>query len=209
MDIGIEKAELNPRDQNSHWLRKIFLLAVVFAVISSIIVVRVQIKYRGRIIGENEIIPPQIGLIFGAGLRAKGEPSAVLEDRILLASRLYQSGRIGKFILSGDNSSVNHNEVQAMKNFALSQGLPESALIEDHAGLSTFESCARVKKVWDLNKVVLLTQKYHLRRALYLCNELGVDAVGVAAENRGYKSQLKFSLREWLASLQAFWQVKF
>ena len=102
---------------------------------------------------------------------------------------------------------MNHNEVQAMKNFALDQGLPESAIILDHAGTSTYDSCYRIKNVYELSKIVLITQRYHLARALYLCNEFGVDAVGIAAENRGYSGQLKYNLREILASLQAWIEV--
>jgi vancomycin permeability regulator SanA len=109
--------------------------------------------------------------------------------------------------MSGDNRNMNHNEVQAMKNFALDQGLPEDDIILDHAGRSTYDSCYRLKEIFNLQKIILVTQEYHLRRALYICNKMGIDALGVAAENRGYAKQAKYTGREIGASIQAWFDV--
>ena len=111
--------------------------------------------------------------------------------------------------MSGDNSNTDHTEVEAMRQFALLQGLPEEAMILDYAGFSTYDSCERIKSNFGLNQVIIITQKYHLRRALYLCNELGVEASGVPARDRGYLKQMKYSLREFLASVYAWAQVNF
>lgn len=207
MDIGIEKATTRPRPNFSRSLKKFFFVFLIFCFLVFLIVARVQTKYGDKIQSPTVLTPPNVGLVFGAGLRAKGVPGAVLEDRLLSAVQLFHNGQVGKFILSGDNSTAGHNEVQAMKNSAILQGLPAEAILEDHAGLSTYDSCFRLKKVFGLNKIVLITQKYHLRRALYICNELGIDTVGVAAINRGYSAQFKFTLREWAASVQSWWQV--
>lgn len=207
MDIGIEKAELKKTKPLVRICKRVILLIFCFLIFLFFIVLRVQTKYTDKITDGSNLVPPNMAMIFGAGLKAKGQPGDVLEDRIKTAIRLYRDGRVGKFVMSGDNSA-NHDEVQAMNNYALLSGLPAETIITDDFGVSTFESCRRVKTVFGLNKIILITQKYHLRRALYICNELGIDAVGVPAEDRGYKDQWKYSLREMAASGQAWWQVK-
>ena len=209
MDIGIERAELNSKIKIKKTTKYIFIVLLLFCFLVLLIIWQVQTKYSEQIVSGIELAPPNVGLVFGAGLRAKGVPGKVLEDRILTATQLFQDGQVGKFIMSGDNSQANHNEVQAMKNFALNQGVPEDVMLLDHAGLNTLESCKQVKQTFNLNSIILITQKYHLRRALYLCNEIGVDAVGVAARNSGYSGQLKFTLREYLASLKAWFEINF
>ena len=209
MDIGIEKAEIRPRQHSFRFLRMCFIALLLLCFIAFLIVLRVQTKYSDKITDGAAFVPPNVGMVLGAGLKAKGAPSDILEDRILTAIELYKNNKIGKFIMSGDNSSVNHNEVEAMKLFALANGLPAEAMILDHAGLSTYNSCERVKSNFSLSQVIVITQKYHLRRALYLCNELGINAVGVAAHDRGYIKQMKYNWRELVASLQAWMQINF
>jgi vancomycin permeability regulator SanA len=209
MDIGIEKAEFKSRHRSLRFLKGCFIILLLLCLIVFLIIWRVQTKYSDKITDGAEFFPPNVGLVLGAGLKAKGAPSDILEDRILTAIELYKNNRIGKFIMSGDNSSVDHNEVEAMKQFALAQGLPEEAIILDPAGLSTYNSCERVKSNFGLSKVIVITQKYHLRRALYLCNEQGVEASGVPARDRGYFKQIKYSFRELLASVQAWLQINF
>jgi len=207
MDIGIEQAHTKKIISFSKATKVVLIFIIIGLVIFLSIVSSVQFKHKDKLVNFEEVQPPNIALVFGAGLKAKGEPSAVLEDRILTAIRLFQDGKVGKIIMSGDNRNVNHNEVQAMKNFALDQGVNEEDIILDHAGRSTYDSCYRLKEVFSLNKIVLITQKYHLPRALYICNELGIDAVGVPAESREYEKQVKYSSREMLASVQAWLDV--
>ncbi|HMB26201.1 MAG TPA: ElyC/SanA/YdcF family protein, partial [Patescibacteria group bacterium] len=194
MDIGIEKGTANLG--KAHILKILFWIVVILLLLGFYLFFRVQTKYGEMIITPEQVEKPSVGLVFGAGLKAKGVPGLVLEDRVVTAVELYQQNRIGKFIMSGDNQSAEHNEVLAMKNLALSRGLPEDSLLLDKDGLSTLNSCQNVKEKFGLNKIVLITQKYHLKRALYLCNEAGIQAKGVAAKNSGYASQWKYSLRE-------------
>jgi len=208
MDIGIERGD----SKNRMFFNKskiIIWFVVVVLLINLLIVYRVQTKYSDRIIQADQIESPAIGLVFGAGLRAKGQPGAVLEDRVSSAIKLYQDGQIGKIVMSGDNSTANHNEVQAMKNYALEQGLFEDAIIMDHAGISTYESCKRYEELIGSKRVVLITQKYHLPRALYLCNKVGLEAVGVVAETMKGKVKLKYKMREYAASLKAWLDIVF
>lgn len=209
MDIGIEKGNTNSGPSEFRKTTRIIILVLLlFSLLVFLIMARVQFKYGSKIVDPESLTPPNVALVFGAGLKARGVPGVVLQDRVLSAIRLYQEGRVGRFIMSGDNSTANHNEVQAMKNFAMDNGLPEEIMLFDHAGLSTFDSCKNVKDQFGLTKVVLVTQKYHLRRALYICNESGLDAVGIVAQNTGYGKQFKFTVREWLASVQAWIDVK-
>jgi len=208
MDFGIESGQPIRKFSLRKWCKVVIAFFLVMLVVLFLIILRVQTKYSDKIISSENLEPPNIALVFGAGLKAKGQPSAVLEDRVLTAIKLYQENKVGKFIMSGDEDQAEgHNEVEAMKNFALEQGLPEDAILLDGHGKSTYESCRRIKDEFGFTEIILITQKYHLHRALYLCNELGVNAQGIAAEDRGYANQLKFSIREWAASLHAWWQM--
>ena len=184
-----------------------YLLGALFVlfVVSFIIIVRVSFKYRDHIYSAGGVPDDySMVMVFGAGLKSRGVPGRVLESRITKALELYNSGKVELVMMSGDNSSANHNEVQAMKNFALKEGLPESALILDHAGTSTYESCYRLRYAYNFQKVILVTQKYHLPRALYDCRELGVDAVGVPASGQ---IAGQYRMREFLASLSDWLKV--
>ncbi len=207
MDIGIEQIHTKKKISFSNATKWLLLLLFICLIVFLSVLYSVQFKYNDRIVSIDQVEQPNIVMVFGAGLKAKGQPSAVLEDRILTAIQLYQDGRVGKIVMSGDNRNVNHNEVQAMHNFAIDQGLTEDNIILDHAGRSTYDSCYRLKEIFGLSKIVLVTQRYHLPRALYVCNELGIDAIGVAAEDRGYTKQVKYSSREMLASVQAWLDI--
>lgn len=189
----------------SRWLAWAVILALVF---TTFMYLTVQLKYRNAIFSIDEVPAGySTALVFGAGLKAKGEPGAVLEDRILTALELYQAGKVRTVQMSGDNSTANHNEVQAMQNLAISEGLPGGSIVLDHAGMSTLESCLRAREEFGLEKVVLVTQKYHLKRALYVCNKLGLDAVGVDAARQKYSRQSWYSVREVAASALDWVQV--
>jgi len=207
MDIGIEKGSKDSSFEFQKTTKYIFLVIFVVGLFFLLVMMRVQFKYSDKIVQPQDLQSPNVGLVFGAGLKAKGVPGLVLEDRVITAVKLFQENKVGRFILSGDNSSAGHNEVQAMKNLAMDQGLSEDVLLFDHAGLSTYDSCFHLKNEFNLRKVVLITQKYHLRRALYICNELGIEASGVAAQNSGYRSQWRFTFRELGASIQAWLDI--
>ena len=185
----------------------IFFIILIFCLA---IYIRVQTKYADQIVAIDKIPNDyQTAMVFGAGLKARGVPGAVLEDRILTAIKIFQAGKVSQILMSGDNSSANHNEVQAMKNLATAEGVSEDVILMDHAGRSTLESCQDLKTEFELNQVILVTQKYHLKRALYVCNELGVQAIGVDAGARNYQKQLTYSLREVLASIIDWFELVF
>jgi vancomycin permeability regulator SanA len=148
-------------------------------------------------------------VVFGAGLWRDGSPTPVLRDRVATAAKLYFAGKVEKLVMSGDNRSAYHNEPAAMQAYALSLGVPEQDIILDYAGWSTYDTCYRARDIFGLRQVILVTQKFHLDRALYTCNLLGVSAVGTPADLRQYRSSslLYWSLREIPATLVALWEV--
>ncbi len=204
MDFGIEKGMDKPSPY-----RKIIWALMVVLLLMFIPIWRVQTKYADKILSDEELSEYQTAIVFGAGLKAKGQPGAVLEDRILTAIKLYQEGKAENILMSGDNESLNHNEVQAMKEYALNQGLPEEIILEDHGGGSTYLTCLRASENEEVGKAVLVTQEYHLKRALYLCNEIGLNADGVVAMDRGYSRQWRYTFREWGAVFLAWLKINF
>ena len=154
-----------------------------------------------------DVPPARAAIVFGAGLTASGAPTTVLKDRVTIAVQLYQAGKIEKILMSGDNRFLNYNEPGAMKSFALELGLPEEAIVLDYAGRRTYDTCYRAGEIFQLDQAILVTQKFHLSRALYTCNALGLESVGVEADLRPYRDEGFWNIREIPASLIAFIQV--
>ena len=136
-------------------------------------------------------------LVLGAGVRADGSPSDMLRDRVTVAVELYEATG-APLLMSGDHTG-NYNEVGVMKALAVEMGVPSEDIFLDHEGYSTYESLYRAKKVFGADKILLVTQEYHLHRALYIARELSMDAQGVSADLRPYIKQKQYSLREHLA----------
>lgn len=148
-------------------------------------------------------------IIFGAGLRRDGSPSPILRDRVSKGVELYFNGKVSKLLMSGDNRSIHYDEPGAMRDYALDLGVPEQDIVLDYAGLRTYDTCYRARNIFGISQAILVTQKFHLPRAVYTCNALGIVASGVAAERTTYRpiSLLYWNLRETLATMQAFVDV--
>lgn len=123
-----------------------------------------------------------VAIVFGAWVDPKGYPSAVLADRVKMGANLYKSGKVKALLLTGDNHITTYNEPEAMRQYALSLGVPDSALVLDYAGFRTYDSCYRAHDIFKVDQAILVTQAFHLDRALLVCNSLGVTSVGVAAD---------------------------
>jgi SanA protein len=151
----------------------------------------------------------RVAIVFGAGLQRDGSPTPILRDRVDTAAQLYFSGKVDKLLMSGDNRFAYYNEPEAMRQYALTLGVPDQAIVLDYAGRRTYDTCYRAKAIFGLEDVILVTQAFHLPRALYLCNHLGLNGVGVASDNRYYRkvSRAIWNLRELPATLTALWQV--
>ena len=150
-----------------------------------------------------------IAIVFGAGLWRDGSPTPVLRDRVATAVDLYFQGKVDKVLMSGDNSFEYYNEPGAMKEYARKLGMPEEAIVLDFAGKRTYDTCYRAREVFGVSEAILVTQSFHLPRAVYTCNKLGVDAIGVAADRRIYRRRSNFfwSTRELPATLVALWET--
>ena len=159
-----------------------------------------------RIYPKEDAPSTRLAIVFGAGLRRDGTPTAILRDRVETAAELYFSGKVEKILMSGDNSFEYYNEPGAMRLYALSLGVPETAIAMDFAGRRTYDTCYRAKAIFGVREALLVTQKFHLPRALFLCNALGLDAYGVEAKNNHYRkvSLMIWNIREQIATVGAF-----
>ena len=142
-------------------------------------------------------------VVLGAGIWGD-KPSPMLEDRLLQAIDLYQNNVSSKIIMSGDHGKQDYDEVNTMKNFEIDKGVPSESIFMDHAGFSSYESIYRAKEIFGAKKIVIVTQKYHLYRALYIANQLGIEAYGVGADPRQYVGATYRELREILARNKDF-----
>jgi vancomycin permeability regulator SanA len=155
---------------------------------------------------------PAVGVVFGAGLDEDGGPSAMLADRLDGGIALYKSRRVYSLLFTGDNGTVEHNELRPMLQYALKRGVPRSAITLDYAGFNTYDSCYRAIHIFHVHHAILVTQSFHLPRAMYLCHALGMERVeGSARPDWGvYDAHLMFDegfVRETLARAKAVWQA--
>lgn len=123
-----------------------------------------------------------VAIIFGAWVQPDGNPSPMLADRVQVGAELYQAGKVKALLLTGDNHITEYNEPEAMRQYALALGVPDSALVLDYAGFRTYDSCYRARDIFKVDQAILVTQAFHLDRALLTCNALGIESVGVAAD---------------------------
>jgi SanA protein len=150
-----------------------------------------------------------VAIVFGAGLQRNGSPTPLLEDRVATAAQLYFDGEVEKLLLSGDNQYINYNEPEAMKTFAMHLGVPESAIVLDYAGRRTYDTCFRAKVIFGVTNAILVTQIFHLPRAIFLCRKMGLDVTGVFADRRKYdfNSLVIWKLREVVATSAAILDI--
>lgn len=152
----------------------------------------------------------EVAIIFGAGVWEDGTPTPMLAQRVQAGVDLYHQGKVKKLLMTGDNSREDYNEVLAMQLYAEAQGVPVKDIQLDYAGFSTYESCYRASAVFGIKRAILITQRYHLPRAVYTCRQLGVEAVGFGTPDWGVfrnDSMLRYSTREFLAVINALLEV--
>jgi SanA protein len=162
-----------------------------------------------RVYGLNDAPSERAAIVFGAGLTRSGYPTRVLRDRVQTAAALYRTGKVERLLMTGDNQVVEYNEPEAMKQYAMTLGVPEDAIVLDYAGRRTYDSCYRAKAIFGLDKALLVTQSFHLPRALFICRSLGLEAYGVRAENWRYWpiTNLIWNVREQFATVGALMDV--
>jgi SanA protein len=199
-----------PRSHKSdhrRWLRAaavLFGLAFLLATFPFLLRWWVDWRYKRSIYTIEDVPGQRVAIVFGAGITGDGRPMPALADRVWTAAELYKAGKVQKLLMSGDNRYPTHNEPEAMRQYALAQGVPDADIVLDYAGRRTYDTCYRAGYIFGVQDAVLVTQHFHLDRSLYICDKLGIDAVGVAADRRQY-----YSIRFWwwreLAAVTAAW----
>lgn len=186
----------------------LLLLGAIALIIPRLIT---QLYARPRTFQPSQAPARPVAIVFGAGLWRDGSPTPVLRDRVATAAALYQAGKVQKLLMSGDNSEVFYNEPEAMRQFALGLGIPDEALALDYAGQRTYDTCYRAQEIFGIESAILVTQAFHLPRAIYSCNMLGLPAIGVPADQRQYRrrSIAWWNLRELPATLVALWEIHY
>lgn len=190
-------------------LRRVICWFVCLCVLGATAVVLIDSTVRWT--AEDKILSPEQAaqladvdciLVLGCLVRSGGVPSDMLHDRLQRGVELHKMGAAPKLLMSGDHGREDYDEVDAMKQFAVDAGIASSDVFMDHAGFSTYESVARAKEVFKAEKIIIVTQQYHLYRAVYLAERYGLEAYGVAADYRSYTGQFKRDVREVLARVK-------
>jgi SanA protein len=183
------------------WL---LLLGIGLALLPFVLRWWVDRRYKAAIYTVADVPPRRVAIVFGAGITTDGRPQAALADRVWTAAELYKAGKVEKLLMSGDNRFIDYNEPEAMRRYAVEQGVPNEDIVLDYAGRRTYDTCYRAGYIFEVQEAILVTQWFHLDRALYTCDRLGIDVVGVAADQRDYRLARYWWWREVAAVTQAW-----
>lgn len=183
------------------------LLAVILVLWFLSVTVQMRHLSQASIIAASAVTPAPVAMILGASVKRDGTPSDALRDRLEVGKRLYQDGRVSKLLVTGDDGKFHINEVSVMKRVLMEQGVPPADVLIDGHGYRTYESCARAARVFGIQRAIVVTQRFHLPRALYLCSHLGIEVQGVAADLQTYERIVFFTTRDLIAGLKAWWDI--
>jgi SanA protein len=204
------------------FFKRLIITLLLLGAIGAAIIVAFNVwlsnAYAARIYKSVEDLPRddqrpggsrRVAIVFGAGLTRSGEPTPALYDRVATAVDLYQRGLVKKLLLTGDNRFENYNEPEAMRRTAMKLGVPNADLVLDYAGRRTYDSCYRAREIFGVSHAILVSQAFHLDRALYLCDSFGIDSIGVVADRRSYTQAAEtwWSIRESAATVEAWLDV--
>jgi SanA protein len=171
-----------------HW--RIGLAAILLGIGALVLPLRwqewVQTHYAHSIYTIESVPPQRVAIVLGARVYANGRLSGMLRDRVETAVALYKAGKVQKILMTGDNSIQEYNEPDAMKAHAVALGVPAQDIQPDYGGRRTYDSCYRARSIFEVDSAIIVTQAFHLPRALFLCDQLGISVVGVVADQRVY-----------------------
>ena len=188
----------------------IVILIVGFGFLAFSLALRAGVsRWASALTYEDIAMAPEepIAIVFGAGVYSDGRLSQVLADRVQTGVDLYTSGKVRKLLMTGDNRFEWYNEPGAMGKYAIERGVPAEDIVYDYAGRRTYDSCYRARHIFGIQQAILVTQEYHLPRALYIAHKMGIDVVGVPADRRSYSMIERFKARELLALAAAWWDT--
>jgi vancomycin permeability regulator SanA len=164
----------------------------------------VRLTAAGHLYSETEVPAAPVALVLGAMVYPDGTPSPFLAGRLDVAHRLYQAGKVQVVVVSGDNMAKEYNEPEAMRTYLVNAGMPADKIVADYAGFDTYDSCARALRIFGVEQLIVVTQSYHLPRAVATCRALGVDAIGVGDDSarQHVRSWRKGAIRDQLACVK-------
>lgn len=191
------------------FVKFVFICACVSLILLGLSRIAMIFSARENTFDLASIPAAQVALVPGAGITADDRPTLALRDRIDGAIELYRAGKVQKIVMSGDNSSIYYNEPGAMANYAIEQGIPESDIVLDYAGRRTYDTCYRAKEIFGLDSVIITTQKYHLPRMVFLCEQFGLNTTGIPVKQSDYilNRYMLWNVREVLATLAAYLDI--
>lgn len=200
------------KQREKNMLKILIIIILILCALIGIMMLSINFyvvnKTKSKIVTEKqakELENVDCILVLGAGIWGD-KPSPMLEDRLLQGITLYNNQTSSKIIMSGDHGKEEYDEVNVMKDFAIEKGVKSEDIFMDHAGFSTYDSIYRAKEIFKAQKIIIVTQKYHLHRALYVAEKLGIEAYGVASNPREYRGQVVRELREVLARDKDFFK---
>lgn len=200
------------KQREKNMLKILIIIILILCALIGIMMLSINFyvvnKTKSKIVTEKqakELENVDCILVLGAGIWGD-KPSPMLEDRLLQGITLYNNQTSSKIIMSGDHGKEEYDEVNVMKDFAIEKSVKSEDIFMDHAGFSTYDSVYRAKEIFKAQKIIIVTQKYHLHRALYVAEKLGIEAYGVASDPREYRGQVVRELREVLARDKDFFK---
>ncbi len=182
-------------------LISILILVCLFLATPPIVVYTNKYKIYTEI---EDVEETESAIVLGAGVSPEGKPLIELEDRLKTAIDLYESDKISQIYVSGDNRTDHHNEPQSMYDYLVENGVEPEDITKDPAGYRTYDTCYRASEVYEIDEAILISQGYHLPRAIYLCENFGIDSTGYSATKRNYELSLQYEIREIVA---LYWSV--
>jgi len=193
-------------------IKKLIMPVIVlgtFLLLILIIANFVVIGNSKRFLYENisEVPKCYTAIVLGAKVQQNGTPSDYLQDRLDMAIELYHNNKISRFLLSGDHGQTSYDEVNNMKAYLINHGINTEDIFLDHAGFDTYNTMVRAKIIFKVQDAIIVTQKFHLPRAVYIARSQGIEAFGIKADKRQYAAMKSLKIREALSSVKAFTEV--
>ncbi len=191
-------------------MKSVIVIVIILGVLALLFILVINLRVTSYSTNKTytniENVPSEnrIAIVLGARVWEDGSASNTLYDRVFTGVELYKAGKARKLLLSGGNE-----EPAVMKKLAIELGVPDEDIVTDDLGLRTYESCIRAKQVFEMDKAIIVTQNYHLPRSLYLCQSMGVDAIGVDSKLRDYEGERHFWLREYISRVLAWYDINF
>jgi SanA protein len=183
---------------------------VCLAIFGMVLIVNLRVNWKSnKYIFDNVQQVPECytAIVLGAFVYKSGNPSNILQDRLDVAIELYKNKKVKRFLLSGDHGQVGYDEVNNMMKYLLDNGVDTVDIFLDHAGFDTYNSMVRAKEIFQVKDAVIVTQEFHLPRAVYIARSKGLNAYGIKADKRNYASINRLKFREIIANMKAFYEL--